>query len=125
VRSEGGGVRRKHHELHAWQLAIELVKEVYALTASFPRDEIYGLTSQMRRAAISVPSNIAEGAARATDKEFLHFLHVARGSLSELETQTILAKELGFAQEVAAVEKMTDDVFGKLGGLIRSKKVAP
>lgn len=118
-------MRRKHHELHAWQLAIELVKEVYALTASFPRDEIYGLTSQMRRAAISVPSNIAEGAARATDKEFLHFLHVARGSLSELETQTILAKELGFAKEVAAVEKLTDDVFGKLGGLIRSKKVAP
>ena len=118
-------MRRKHHDLQAWQLAIQLVKQVYAMTATFPRDELFGLTSQMRRAAISVPSNIAEGAARGTDKEFLHFLHIARGSLSELETQTILARKLGFAKETEAVELLMESVFGKLGGLIKLKKVAP
>jgi four helix bundle protein len=116
-------VRRRHHDLHAWQLAIELVKEVYALTAIFPRDEMYGLTSQMRQAAVSVPSNIAEGAARATEKEFLHFLYVARGSLSELETQTTIARELGLAPDQSSVDSLTEDVFSKLGGLIKSKKV--
>ncbi|MBL8522603.1 MAG: four helix bundle protein [Betaproteobacteria bacterium] len=117
-------MRRKHHELQAWQLAVRLVKEIYSLTASFPSDERFGLTSQMRRAAISVPSNIAEGAARATAKEFLHFLHVARGSLSELETQIILAKELGFAKDTLMVDALVDEVFGKLGGLIKVKKAA-
>ncbi|MEW6354304.1 MAG: four helix bundle protein [Pseudomonadota bacterium] len=79
-------MKRKHHELRVWQTAIMLVKEVYKITADFPRDEVYGLTSQMRRAAISIPSNISEGAARTSVKEFLQFLSVARGSLSELET---------------------------------------
>ncbi len=115
-------MRRKHHDLHAWQLSLSLVKTVYELTSSFPREEVFGLASQMRRAAVSVPSNIAEGAARATDKEFLHFLHIARGSLSELETQLILSKELGFASETEQIEELIDAVFGKLGGLIKVKK---
>jgi len=76
----------------------------------------------MRRSSVSVPSNIAEGAARASNKEFLHFLHIARGSLSELETQLILFKELGFAKKTEAVENLMEAVFGRLGGLIKAKK---
>ena len=85
-----------HRDLLIWQEAMNLAKDVYARTGSFPREEMYGLTSQMRRAAVSVPSNIAEGAGRSSDKEFRQFLMIARGSLSELETQVILAQELGF-----------------------------
>ena len=77
----------------------------------------------MRRAAVSVPSNIAEGAARATEKEFLHFLHIARGSLSELETQLILSKQLSFAKDTEQMEDLMEAVFGKLGGLIKAKKL--
>ena len=109
--------------MHAWQLSLTLVKSVYDLTSTFPRDEAFGLTSQMRRAAVSVPSNIAEGAARATEKEFLHFLHIARGSLSELETQLILSKQLSFAKDTEQMEDLMEAVFGKLGGLIKAKKL--
>jgi four helix bundle protein len=113
-------VRRKHHELHAWQQAITLVKEIYRLTTSFPSSEIYGLTAQMRRSAISVPSNIAEGAARNSTGEFLQFLGVARGSLSELETQFILARELGYVCDPDPVAQHIEDTFGLLGGPIKS-----
>jgi len=89
-------VKRKHHELQVWQEAMALVKEIYRITASFPKEEVYALTSQMRRAAVSIPSNIAEGAARNGDKEFLQFLAIARGSLSELETQLLIANDLGY-----------------------------
>ena len=77
--SQERGVRSKHRDLHAWQRAIELVKVIYRITAAFPDSERFGLTAQMRRAAVSVPSNIAEGAARTTTREFLHFLGIARG----------------------------------------------
>jgi len=77
---------RRHYDLRVWQDGIALVKTIYALTAKLPREELFGLTSQMRRAAVSVPANIAEGAARSTQKEFIHFLSIARGSLSELDT---------------------------------------
>ncbi|MGE5526741.1 MAG: four helix bundle protein [Rhodospirillaceae bacterium] len=87
---------RKHHDLVAWKEALSLVTDVYRATSGFPREEAYGLTGQMRRAAVSVPANIAEGAARNTDKEFLQFLHIARGSLSELETHTLIARNLGY-----------------------------
>ncbi|PJC75307.1 MAG: hypothetical protein CO012_03670 [Syntrophobacterales bacterium CG_4_8_14_3_um_filter_49_14] len=80
---------RKHYELKAWQEAMELVKEIYRVTRDFPKEEIYGLVSQMRRAAVSIPSNISEGAARGGDREFIQFLIIARGSLSELETQLL------------------------------------
>ena len=108
--------------LLAWQEAMRLVKLIYNLTLSFPKDEIFGLTSQVKRAAVSIPSNIAEGAARGTDKEFLHFLHIARGSLSEVETQVLLARDLGFTSETSEGEHQIEKVFGLLGGLIRSKK---
>lgn len=113
-------MKRKHHELRAWQDAISLVKDIYQITASFPKEEIYALTSQMRRAAVSIPSNIAEGAARTGDKEFLQFLSISRGSLSELETQLIIAKELGYMLSLDDIILKIDGLFGLLGGLMKS-----
>jgi len=111
---------RKHHELKAWQEAMELVKEIYRVTREFPKEEIYGLVSQMRRAAVSIPSNIAEGAARTGTKEFLQFLSISRGSLSEVETQMLIAKSLGYIKNQEHVLEQIDKVFGLLGGLINS-----
>lgn len=85
-----------YHELKIWQEGRKLVKSVYALSSNFPNEEMYGLTSQIRRAAISIPSNIAEGTGRKSDKEFQRFLDFAIGSLFELETQIILANDLNF-----------------------------
>ena len=85
---------KSYKELKVWQKAIELVKEAYKATTQFPRNEIYGLSIQMRRAAVSIPSNIAEGQMRKNLKEYLQFLRVAYGSAAELETQTIIAKDL-------------------------------
>lgn len=103
---------------------MQLAKESYALTNRFPREELYGLTSQIRRSAVSVPSNVAEGAARASTKEFLQFLNIARSSLSELETQILLARDLGFVDEkqFALISETLDHAFGILGGLINSLK---
>ncbi|MDX2433890.1 MAG: four helix bundle protein [Desulfobacterales bacterium] len=113
-------MKRKHHNLKVWQEAMQLVKAVYAATTSFPKEESYGLTSQIRRAAISIPTNIAEGAARTGTKEFLRFLSIADGSLSELETQIILAKELNFMKSNNELLEKINDVFGLLGGLMNS-----
>lgn len=85
-----------HHDLIAWQEAIRLVEIVYRDTSRFPSEETFGLKVQMRRAAVSVPSNIAEGSARKTTGELIQFLGIARGSLAELETQFVLAERLGF-----------------------------
>lgn len=109
---------RKHHRLLAWNESIKLVKQVYEITSHYPKEELYGLTSQMRRAAISVPSNIAEGAARDSSAEFARFLIISRGSLSELETQFLIAKELGYYHEESIFEKI-DKVFGLMGGLLK------
>lgn len=87
---------RSHGELIAWQKAVALVTDVYSTTKGFPRDELYGLASQLRRSAVSIPSNIAEGQCRAIKGEFIQFLCHARGSLFELETQIIIAKALGY-----------------------------
>jgi four helix bundle protein len=111
---------RKHYDLMAWQQAMQLVKHVYDGTGRFPAEEKYGLVSQMRRAAVSVPSNIAEGAARQSKKEFLQFLVLARGSLSELDTQYLLAKQLNFTSGQEELERQIDRVFGLLGGLLNS-----
>lgn len=86
-----------YRELKIWQEGRKLVKTVYSISANFPKEEIYGLTSQIRRAAISVPSNIAEGTGRSSDKEFKRFLEFAIGSLFELDTQMTLASDLNFA----------------------------
>ena len=85
---------KPHKKLKVWQLGMEIVMDVYKLTESFPEREKYGLTSQMRRCAVSIPSNIAEGAARNTKKEFVNFLHIAQGSLAELETQLEISLRL-------------------------------
>jgi len=118
---------RKHHSLLVWQKSMDLVQDIYAITASFPPEETYALTSQMRRAAISVPSNIAEGAARAGKKEFLNFLSITRGSLSELETQILIANRLGYIDNSSAILERIEEVFALLGGLMKSvrEKVAP
>jgi four helix bundle protein len=89
---------RNYRELHAWQVGFSLARQAYELTSRFPQQEIFGLTSQIRRAAVSVPSNLAEGAGRASKKEFAHFVHVARGSLNEMETQLLLAQELSYCR---------------------------
>jgi four helix bundle protein len=95
---------------------------VYALSANFPPAEIYGLTSQMRRAAVSVPANIAEGVGRASNKDRLHFLAIARGSLNELDTYGVLAKELGFIRDTSNLESAIDAVSGLLNGLINAER---
>jgi len=87
---------KTHKDLDVWKEAMTLAKEIYRLTANFPKEETYGLVSQIRRAAVSIPSNIAEGAARNSSKEFIQFLYVSLGSLAELETQLLLSRELGF-----------------------------
>ena len=90
---------RSYRELEVWKEAKKLVAEIYQITKTFPDEEKWCLTQQIRRAAISIPSNIAEGFGRQTDKSFNHFLNISRGSLNEIETQLIIAKELGFIQD--------------------------
>jgi four helix bundle protein len=90
---------RPHHKLDAWNEAINLVVDVYKATESFPKEERYGLTSQIRRAAVSIPANIAEGAGRYSKREFAHFLSNAQGSASELETELLISSRLGYLNE--------------------------
>ena len=91
--------RRDYRDLVLWQKAMGLAAEVHRVTIKLPRHEMFGLTAQVRRAAVSIPSNIAEGAGRRTTRDFLAFLHIARGSLSELETQLFLAQSIGYLSE--------------------------
>ena len=86
---------KPHKRLRCWQLGMDIVMDIYKATIGFPAEEKYGLVSQMRRSAVSIPSNIAEGSARNSKKEFINFLHISSGSLSELDTQIELAKRLG------------------------------
>jgi four helix bundle protein len=119
-------LRRKHRDLRAWQAAVELVEVVYQVTAAFPRDELFGITSQMRRAALSVPANIAEGAARSSTKELLYFLNVASGSLSELDTHLEIAGRLGFVDDQDRLAGKIDEVFALLVALAGSlRRKAP
>jgi four helix bundle protein len=113
---------RGHRDLAVWQAAMDLAKAVYAMTADFPTEERYGLVSQMRRAAVSVPSNIAEGAGRGGAREFHQFLSIARGSLSELETQALLACDLGFMRQSEDLMNKIARIFRMIGGLQRSLK---
>jgi four helix bundle protein len=108
--------------LEAWQRALTLAEQIYQSTKLFPSEERFGLSSQMRRAAVSVPSNIAEGAARKSRQEFLQFLHIARGSLSELDTQVILAIRLKYVSEETEVVAEIQRVGRLLTGLIAKLK---
>ena len=109
---------KDHKDLDVWKKGIDLVAEVYRTTAQFPKEEVFGLTSQMRRAAVSIPANVAEGAARQTDKEFIQFLHIALGSASELETELLIAEKLGFCNASSLSEQIIS-VKMMLNGLIR------
>jgi four helix bundle protein len=117
-----GGEMKTHKDLDVWKDGIELVKLIYNLTSSFPKEEMYGLTSQIRRSGVSIPSNIAEGAARKSKKEFVQFLYIALGSIAELETQLIISKELGYIHDLKIFDDL-ERLKAKLLGLIRYVKV--
>ena len=115
-------MEKPHKKLDVWQLAMAVAKTIYDLTRRFPEEERYGLVSQMRRAAVSIPCNIAEGAARQGRKEFRNFLSVAQGSLSELDTQLELSERLGYirSNEIQSLEAELRRVDKMLTALIRS-----
>jgi four helix bundle protein len=98
------GAIQSHKDLIVWQKSMDLVEIIYVCTKDFPRDEIYGLTSQMRRSAISIPSNIAEGRRRTSKKDYNNFLAIALGSATELETQLEIAKRLGFGNPDSRIQ---------------------
>ncbi len=117
-------MEKPHKKLRAWQLGMEIAKDVYMLTKNFPPEEKFGLVSQMRRCAVSIPSNIAEGAARNSKKGFINFLYISTGSLSELDTQFELSNGLGFLndsdwKQIDAKLLEEDKI---LNGLIRHQK---
>ena len=116
-----GHINRAHKKLDVWKESVALATEVYKLTELFPKAEIYGLVSQMRRAAVSVSSNIAEGAARHSNKEFAQFLNIAGGSLSELDTQIEIATNLGYlsTDKKQNIDNQVSAISAKLAGLIR------
>ncbi len=113
-----------YRDLRVWLISMNVVEQVYNLTRNFPKQETYGLSSQMQRAAVSIPSNIAEGSARETTPNFLRFLAIALGSLAELETQLILAERLAYTddQTLQNILSKTDEVNRMLRGLQRSLK---
>jgi len=113
---------RNPRKLKAFELADQLVVETYRVTRQFPREELYGLTSQIRRAAVSVPTNIVEGCARDTEKDFLHFLHIAYGSLAEVGYLIELSTKLEFLDEEDAAEvyELQQEAYRVLFGLIKS-----
>jgi four helix bundle protein len=107
-----------HKDLDAWKKSIDLVECLYKLTKEFPKEEMYSLNSQIRRSAISIPSNIAEGAARNSTKEYIQFLYISLGSASELETQLIIAERLGYLKNTSDVFKKLNDIKKMIVGLI-------
>lgn len=109
-----------HRDLRVWQQSIDFVSSIYLMTRSLPKEELFGLVSQMRRAAVSVPSNIAEGYARGTDKEKIHFLRISSGSMSELETQLTLCLKLGYIsqEEYNTTSEKLGSVWKQLNALI-------
>jgi len=115
---------RDFKNIKAWQYADDLAVLVYSKTKSFPKEELYGLTSQLRRAVVSVPTNIAEGASREHKKEYLHFLYVARGSIAEVEYLLHLSRRIGYLKddEYRQVEDLRKEAAKTLQGLINSVK---
>ncbi len=115
-------VRRGFRQLTVWQKAYLLTVDIYKLSKKFPKEELYGLTSQLRRAAVSIPANIAEGYERNHRKEYLQFLYIAKGSLGEVETYFLLAGDLGYITETdyLIMEKKRNEVARTLLGLVRS-----
>jgi len=110
--------------LQIWKLGVKLAKDVYLLTEKFPKREVYGLTDQIRRAAVSIPSNIAEGKGRSTAKDFVHFLNTARGSVYELKTQLYIAREIGYLtqEDFSTLQKRIEDLSHKIVSMIKFLK---
>jgi four helix bundle protein len=115
---------KPHHRLEVWKRSLDLVTKMYKVTALFPDQEKFGLVSQMRRAAVSVPSNIAEGAARSTARQFGYFLDIAQGSISELETQMLISRNLGFlaSKQINPLLQEIEEISRMLIGLKKSLK---
>ena len=114
---------RPHKKLNVWKKSIEFVTKIYKVTESFPDSEKFGLISQIRRSAVSIPSNTSEGAARSSKKEFIQFLSIAQGSTSELETQLIISNNLGFLKtENMHLLNELDEISRMIIGLIRTLK---
>ena len=113
---------KSYRDLVAWQKAMDFVTELYQVTRTFPKEEIYGLTSRLRRAAVSIPSNIAEGQSRLSRLEFKNFLSHARGSLVEVETQLLIAQNLGFLgkREADGLMARTSELARILNGLLKA-----
>lgn len=118
-------MKATHKNLLAWQKAMSLVMAVYRETSAFPSHEMFGLTSQIRRAAVSVPSNIAEGAGRNSPKELIQFLGIASGSLAELDTQLNIASGLGYLDEKSVLQEEVNRVGQLLTALRRSIRTGP
>ncbi|WP_459978845.1 four helix bundle protein [Nautilia lithotrophica] len=116
------GRRNSYRNLIVWQKSMELVKEIHKITMAFPDEEKFGLTSQIKRAAVSVPSNIAEGKGRGTNKDFIYFLYITLGFLYELQTQLKLAYELGFVKNFDAIDTLSIEIEKMINALINSKK---
>ncbi len=115
---------KTHRDLKVWNDSIDFVIKIYQITNNFPKEELFGITSQIRRAAVSIPSNIAEGAARTSKKEFINFLSIALGSASELETQLIISKNLQYL-DIELFNSITDNlnkIQRMIGGLMKSLK---
>jgi four helix bundle protein len=115
-------MKRAHHNLRAWQISRRLVGEIYKITDRFPSHEQFALTAQLRRAAISIPSNIAEGAARNSSREFHRFLGIARGSLAEVETQLLLANDLGYYRPNSGLNGRIAELFAVISGLMKETR---
>ena len=115
---------RPHKNLLAWKESIVLVKDIYLITSKFPDTEKFGLTSQLRRASVSISANISEGGARNTKKEFIHFLYISSGSLSEVETLLIISTDLNYISSVEfeKIENQMNRISALLQGLIRKLK---
>ena len=114
--------RRKYQKLLVWQEAMDLVAGVYRVTERLPVTERFGLCQQLRRAAVSIPSNIAEGAGRHSDKEFIRFWNIANGSLLEAETQLLIALQLKYIEEINELQNSIDKIFAMLSSLKRKLK---
>ena len=115
---------KSYRDLVVWQKAVDLSIEIYKLTSTFPKEEVYGLVSQMRRSAISIPSNIAEGKCRGTKKDFANFLKIAFGSGAELETQIVITKRLPFGTKLNynIIDRLLEEVMKMLNSLISHLK---
>ena len=121
------GVVHSHKELIVWQKAMDLVSEIYRATENLPQREMYALASQMRRAAVSVPSNIAEGRSRNSRKDFVHFLRMSYGSVSELETQLLISRRLSFMNEkdMEKVLPLLEEVSKMLRAMVQKLEASP